>query len=264
MSIFGVILVRIFPHSDWIRRNTPYLSVSVRMRENADQNNSEHGHFLRSNSKDLIFCLTCLIFLKSSWWPVWIFSAQTHLNFQINLLKVRIRKEHNKLFCGLSKIFKNISWPINICLKYLMPLYKPSAPPPPPPSFLPSDILNVQSLNSKVKKNHWLTGITGCNSWQCSPKDSNVTLSKVVQSPSTTETTQKMNFCVKDFFSKWEQICSFLKHYIFCALWKLRRVSRKFFVLAGFENWLDKWTAQVDWILHDHNIPEYELNTEAY
>ena len=45
MSIFGVILVRIFPHSDWIRRDTEYLPYSVRMRENVDQNNSEYGHF---------------------------------------------------------------------------------------------------------------------------------------------------------------------------------------------------------------------------
>ena len=44
VSVFGVILVRIFPQSDWIRRDTQY---SVRMRENTDQNNSEHGHFLR-------------------------------------------------------------------------------------------------------------------------------------------------------------------------------------------------------------------------
>ena len=35
VSVFGVILVCIFPHSDWIRRDT-------------DQNNSEYGHFLRS------------------------------------------------------------------------------------------------------------------------------------------------------------------------------------------------------------------------
>ena len=35
MSVFGVILVRIFPYS-------------VRMRKNTDQNNSEYGHFLRS------------------------------------------------------------------------------------------------------------------------------------------------------------------------------------------------------------------------
>ena len=27
MSVFGVFLVRIFPHLDWIRRGTPYLSV---------------------------------------------------------------------------------------------------------------------------------------------------------------------------------------------------------------------------------------------
>ena len=35
MSVFGVILVRIFPHLDWIRENT-------------DQNTSECGHFSRS------------------------------------------------------------------------------------------------------------------------------------------------------------------------------------------------------------------------
>ena len=35
VSVFGVILHNIFLRSDW-------------MRENADQNNSEYGHFLRS------------------------------------------------------------------------------------------------------------------------------------------------------------------------------------------------------------------------
>ena len=45
VSVFGVIVVSIFPHSDWILRISPY---SVRMRENTDQNNSEYGHFLRS------------------------------------------------------------------------------------------------------------------------------------------------------------------------------------------------------------------------
>ena len=53
VSVFWVILVLIFPHSDWIRRDTPYLFVSispysVQIRENADQSNSEWGHFLRS------------------------------------------------------------------------------------------------------------------------------------------------------------------------------------------------------------------------
>ena len=36
-SVFGVFLVRILPHLDWIRRDTPY---SVQMRGNADQKNS--------------------------------------------------------------------------------------------------------------------------------------------------------------------------------------------------------------------------------
>ena len=45
--LFGVILVRIFLHSDWIRKDTP---CSVRIRENTDQNNSECEHFLRSES----------------------------------------------------------------------------------------------------------------------------------------------------------------------------------------------------------------------
>ena len=38
----------------------------------------------------------------------------------MNLLKVEIRIEHKNVFCGPSKIFRNISWPINICLKYFM------------------------------------------------------------------------------------------------------------------------------------------------
>ena len=51
VSVFGVILVNILPHSDWIRRDTPYLRISpdsVLMRENAVQNNSEHALCLRS------------------------------------------------------------------------------------------------------------------------------------------------------------------------------------------------------------------------
>ena len=43
VSVYGVFLVRIFPHSDWIRRDTEY---SVGMRENTDQENSEYRHFL--------------------------------------------------------------------------------------------------------------------------------------------------------------------------------------------------------------------------
>ena len=62
------------------------------------------------------------------------------LNFQMNLLKVKIKKEQNKIFCGPSKNFKNISWSINIWLKYFMTpektLRAPPPPPPPPPFLL--------------------------------------------------------------------------------------------------------------------------------
>ena len=46
VSIFGVILVRIFPHSDCTERYG--VSASVQMRENTDQNHSEYEHFSRS------------------------------------------------------------------------------------------------------------------------------------------------------------------------------------------------------------------------
>ena len=56
-------------------------------------------------------------------------------------LKNKITKiEHKKIFCNPSKILKNISRLINICLKYLMTPTKTLCPP-------PSYIINVQSLN---------------------------------------------------------------------------------------------------------------------
>ena len=54
VSVFGVFLVFIFPHSNWIRRDTEYLSpYSVRVPENTDQKNSVFGllfEFLREVS----------------------------------------------------------------------------------------------------------------------------------------------------------------------------------------------------------------------
>ena len=47
-------------------------------------------------------------------------------NLRNNILNI----EHTKIFRGLSKILKNILWPINICLKYFMTPTKPTAPPP--------------------------------------------------------------------------------------------------------------------------------------
>ena len=88
----------------------------------------------------VLFNMSCLAlhFLKYPWWLLWIFCAPTPLNFKIKLPK-------QKIIRGLWKIVKNVSWPINICLKYLMKLKKPSDPTPPP--FL-SYILNVRFLSN--------------------------------------------------------------------------------------------------------------------
>ena len=66
-----------------------------------------------------------------------------HFNLKNKIMKI----EHKKIFHGPSKILKNISWPINICLKYFMAPTKTLQP--------PSYILNVwslTSLNTKVQK----------------------------------------------------------------------------------------------------------------
>ena len=61
-----------------------------------------------------------------------------HFNLKNKILKI----EYTKIFRGPSKALKNISWPINICLKYLMGPTKTLLP--------PSYILNVLSLNGKI------------------------------------------------------------------------------------------------------------------
>ena len=66
-------------------------------------------------------------------------------------LKNKITKiEHKKMFCGPSKILKNISWPINICLKYFMTPAKTLRP--------PSYILNVWSLNKNISFRDYISG----------------------------------------------------------------------------------------------------------
>ena len=49
-SVFGVFLVRIFSHSDWIGRDTPYLSIFSPNAGKYGPENSEYGHFSRSGS----------------------------------------------------------------------------------------------------------------------------------------------------------------------------------------------------------------------
>ena len=70
-SYSGPLFSRIFPHSDWIRRDSSYLFVfspNVGKRgKNADQNNSEYGHFLPSeygNKSRLLFTDTDSLLYK--------------------------------------------------------------------------------------------------------------------------------------------------------------------------------------------------------
>ena len=60
----------------------------------------------------------------------------------INLKNKIMKIEHKKIFGGPPKILKNISWPINVCLKYFMAPHKSPLPPP-----SPSYVLNVRSPN---------------------------------------------------------------------------------------------------------------------
>ena len=54
VTVFGVILVHIFPDSDWI----------FRMGENADQNNSEYGHFTQCRVLEKDFTLIIFVWQK--------------------------------------------------------------------------------------------------------------------------------------------------------------------------------------------------------
>ena len=81
---------------------------------------------------DVVY-LTCLVCLFGY------FVFQPPLNLKNKITKI----EHKKIFCGPSKILKNISWPINICLKYFMTPTKALRP--------PSYILNVRFLMMSFK-----------------------------------------------------------------------------------------------------------------
>ena len=70
---------------------------------------------------------------------------------QITKKKKKKRNEvHTKIFCGPSKFFKNVSWPINICLKFFMASAKTLRVPP--------YILNVRSLQALKRTRLFLNG----------------------------------------------------------------------------------------------------------
>ena len=72
-------------------------------------------------------------------------ASSDNLCFNSFNIKSKIMKiEHKKIFRGPSKILKNISWPINMCLKYFMTPIKTLR------HFPPSYILNVRSVSNEL------------------------------------------------------------------------------------------------------------------
>ena len=76
LSYSGPYFSRIFPHSDW------YLSVfspnAGKCRKNADQNNSEYGHFLRSESFQVSIS-PCVSVMSYRLLIYWAFPDLTHI-----------------------------------------------------------------------------------------------------------------------------------------------------------------------------------------
>lgn len=62
-------------------------------------------------------------FFKISLMAIWTFCTQTLITLK-QITKKNRKETHKRTFCDLSNIFKNISWPISICLKYFMTLAK--------------------------------------------------------------------------------------------------------------------------------------------
>ena len=115
MSVFGVILVRIFLHSDWIRRDKKYMSVFI-------PNLGKYGHFLRSeyfeqffgrNSKlyqTTLLCLICLMSCKQ----------------QINDSNPDCNKTHEIIeTLGPNKAYRNIVIPIRILKSCISSIVQP-------------------------------------------------------------------------------------------------------------------------------------------
>ena len=87
---------------------------------------------------DFTYFEKCLIFFKRPLMSSLNILCSDRHNFLKEVTQKKNRKEaHKKIFCGPSKLVKNILWPINICLKYFMaPAKTLQAPTSPLPCLL--------------------------------------------------------------------------------------------------------------------------------
>ena len=108
----------------------------------------ERPYHQGQNASNIVFIFTiiclicrCHLFNMSCLSYMSLMASLDILCFNLFNLKNKIMKiEHKKIFRGPSKILKNVSWPINICLKYFMTPTKTIRS--------PSYMLNVRSLKS--------------------------------------------------------------------------------------------------------------------
>ena len=95
MSVLGVILFRIFPHSGWIRRDTQY---SVRMQENADHTDTFYA--VISVEKHCFVLLNVKLKVKVSFKTSYRLLELLYTAFTLNAI--------NSLFC--SKLLRKSVW----------------------------------------------------------------------------------------------------------------------------------------------------------
>ena len=96
-------------------------------------NEGDHSNRFKTHEKLFFWIFNNICHIPE--WILLIFKNslffKIHLRARLNILcsdphnflkevTKKIRKVHKNIFCGPTKILKNISWPINICLKYFM------------------------------------------------------------------------------------------------------------------------------------------------
>ena len=133
MSVFGVILVRIFPHSDWKICISPY---SVLVWEDTDQNNSEYRYFSRSEDFrpcSMPYYLNIYLFDKflglllvpnssstaNSWKKVFFLSNPHKIYFCITIVLLNLPNFSQGLMSEVQEKRRTIFWTITPCQKII-------------------------------------------------------------------------------------------------------------------------------------------------
>ena len=113
-----------FPHSDWIRRDTPYLCVfslnAGKCGKNADQNNSKYGHFLRISEvfTNYYYCrsiwqvTSCITFLyQNNYFTCRIVNWKCRKMFTYLVMQCHLNSDQDlRFFLTKIQLEKNVTW----------------------------------------------------------------------------------------------------------------------------------------------------------